>query len=649
MYRLKHMILPGMMALAFSGNAHTVLLSEDFNNDYTENFPLMFDLDHQPPIETFRTLFLDTEGVARPWWHLKDAAASKERFLASHSAYRTPAKSNDWVVSRPLDIPTEGFVLTFDAQSLQVRQGERLSDLWVYISETPITADNLPQEPTLHLEQVSEGRFPEEIENDFEHFSLNLDDYAGKRIWIAFANLNEDRDILAIDNVLVQRLDNAELTGEAPEYSVDTYKVAGQYAATTDITLKNWKLTFSDGVTTKELSGEELLPGTRCDYSFEAPVKADQALSWTVTFESEGEQPIVIGGNVNGLAFLPWHRVLLEEATGTWCGNCPLGMYTLEQMALDQEMKEYVVPVSVHIPGSGPVPDPMINENYAYMFGVSSAPALRIDRDTFVTYFSTTHDVNGIDLENPLSVAYAVKNRHNEVALMDLDLKGDFVIEGTDTLSINATVTLRPAMTLPSERLGVGFILVENNVGLDNSLFWMQENYTSGANIESRLDGLTELPKRISNWKFQDVARQVYGFRGNEEVVLPAELPVGVEQQATVNLVIPETYADTDDGKGGRVMTSESIVAANTVIIAYVLDLETGRVMNCASFPMSEQAEKRLTIARQVEIYKNSGVYEVSDVMPDEEMRYFNLQGMPVSNPEKGNIYILSNGKKIRF
>lgn len=638
-----------MLALAFSGNAHTVLLSEDFNDDYTENFPLMFDLDHQPPIETFRTLFLDTDGVARPWWHLKDAAASRERFLASHSAYRTPAQSNDWVVSRPIDIPTEGFVLTFDAQSLQVRQGERLSDLWVYISETPITAENLPQEPTLHLEQVSEGNFPDDIENDFEHFSIGLDDYIGKRIWIAFANLNEDRDILAIDNVLVQRLDNAELSGESPEYSVDSYTVKGQYAATTDVTLKNWKLTFTDGVTTKELSGDELLPGTRLDYSFEAPVNADETLSWTVTFEAEGEQPIVVTGSVNGLAFLPWHRVLLEEATGTWCGNCPLGMYALEQMVLDEEMQEYVVPVSIHIPGSGSVPDPMINETYAYMYAVTSAPALRIDRDSFVTYFSTVHDVNGIDTENPLSVAYAVKNRHNEVSLMDVDLKGDFVIEGTDTLSINATVTLRPAMTLPSERIGVGFILVENNVGLDNSIFWMQENYTSGNAFESRLDGLTELPDRIPSWKYQDVARQVYGFRGHEDVVLPAELPVGEEQQATVNLVIPETYADVDNGQGGRIMTSESIVAANTVIVAYVLDRETGRVMNCASFPMSEQAEDRLTIAQQTEIYKNNGVYEVSDPMPQEDVRYFNLQGIRIENPVKGNIYILSNGKKIRF
>ena len=94
----------------------------------------------------------------------------------------------------------------------------RLSDLWVFITDYQPSENRLPEEPTMHLEQVSEGKYQNLLEKDFTYYELSLDKYAGKTIYISFANLNTDKDILAIDNVLVQRLDKAELSASSKRY-----------------------------------------------------------------------------------------------------------------------------------------------------------------------------------------------------------------------------------------------------------------------------------------------------------------------------------------------------------------------------------------------------------------------------------------------
>ncbi len=60
------------------------------------------------------------------------------------------------------------------------------------------------------------AKYLSDNENDFQNYSINLDSYAGKTIYIYFANLNTDRDILLLDNILVQRLDKASVSLPLP-------------------------------------------------------------------------------------------------------------------------------------------------------------------------------------------------------------------------------------------------------------------------------------------------------------------------------------------------------------------------------------------------------------------------------------------------
>ena len=634
--------------LALSARAHSVAFSEDFNgNNWLESFTLL-ELDHKAPLANFNPLFQDGDGVSRPWWRLKDAQASDDGFIGSHSAYQGGGKSNDWLVTRAIEIPTEGYNLTFGAESYTMRQGDRLSDLWVFITEYQPTEGNLPSEPVLHIEKVSTGKYPDDIEKDFTDYEINLDSYAGKTIYISFANLNEDKDILCLDNILVQRLDPGALSASSSRYvEKGEFSVEATVSATTGSDLRNWKLLLEPGNGTEAVTvagGDSFGAGKTENYTAKVAIAADQTCNWTLTLTADNMQPVVVNGTVTGLAFIPWHNVLLEEATGIWCGNCPLGIYAIENMSSHPEMKDYVIPVALHVLQGGEYSDCLYSGDYAYQSGLSSAPTMRIDRSREVTMFSIANDGTPIDLNNTLSVAHKVKRAHEQTALFGIDVKGEFVTTGADTTAVKATVNLRPAMTLPGKNYKVGFILAENNVGLDSSPMLSQTNYFAGYDLESKLGGFTELPEHIPGWRYQDVARNVYDFHGHRDITLPETAEMDKELSYTVTLPIPDTRR-TLESNGKTIELAPSVVASNLVLVAFILDETDGfTAVNSAAFPMTEQAERKVTIAQLVEKVK-AGVGDIEADVSESEPVYYNLQGIRVDNPEKG-LFIKKQGQK---
>ena len=570
--------------------------------------------------------------------------------MCSHSGYNVQGggTSDDWLISRAVEIPTEGYTLTFGAQSFVMRTGERrLSDLWVFITDYQPTEGNMPTEPAMHLEQVSEGKYPDLLEKDFTSYELNLDAYAGKTIYISFANLNTDRDLLAIDNVLVQRLDNAELSAASRRYvEAGEFGVDAVFRNVSDQPLTNWVLEFDAGDGSQPVTegGEKLEPGVEMTHTFTTGIKADHTCNWTVTLKADGIKPIVSEGVTTGLSFMPWHNVLVEEATGMWCGNCPIGIYVLENMMEHPEMKEFTIPVSVHITQTGNASDDYLtNQDYSYMLGLKAAPSVRLDRGTRVLQFSLADDGLPIDFDNPRQIATLVKNTHDTPSLIGIDVKGSFYIEGTDTVAVKATVTLRPAMTLDGSRYRVGFILTENNVGLDSNRFWSQENYLSGAELVSDFGGFTTLPERIRNWRWMDVARGVYDFHGTDAITLPQTMKMDEELEFTVEIPIPDTYLEVENG-GKKSVMAPAVVASNLTLVAFVLDSSNNfHAENSAAYPMTEQADKRLTIA---ELAARNGIEDVVATPEDSTPEYFTLQGIKVNKPAPG-LYVVRRGGKV--
>ena len=618
----------------FSANAETVLLSQDFNGDYTKDFPHFLDHDGLDVNSAIASLFYSSTYQAyMPWWVAKDTRESTDSYMISHSYYTSPGQSSDWFVSRAIEVPTTGFVLSFDAKSYPIRNLANLSDLSLYVTETLIDPASLPTTPTKVWTAVPYGENPEVVEGDMVHYTLPLDDFAGKTIYLNFVNENYDKDILCLDNVKVARADVVNITlSEVDPYTADdTYEVT----ATIDVVgaegAKNATLLFdvngeivdfweignlSSGQTTSLTGVANIVKGEKNVITFR--FKADNQ-EWTQTAEA----------SITGLAFIPTHRLFVEETTSLHCGNCPIGMYTFEKMLEDPQFKDCFFPSSVHIAAMGY--DPMATDLYYSKLPDSSvAPLVYPERETVYDGFKAVDMI--YDPTNEETFAYRMARRIATPTYLDVDVAGKWLIyDEDDTTSVQCTATVRPAMTLHGANLRVAFILTENNVGLDGNIYWMQSNYLSGKQVEGNLGGWTQLSDPTMNLRFHDVARAISNYDGHPSS-LPADMEVGQDYTYEFTLKVPNTYSyDATYG-----LRSDVIHTHYCELTAIVIDGNTGLVVNAARVPLGEDADNRMALKDMP-----AGIDDISvDAAADAPARYYDLMGRPVSADHRGFVIV---------
>ena len=618
--------------------ADTFLLDETFDNgDYNKSFPYVYEGDGLEPNSAISSMFLSAStGTYQPWWILKDSDTSPNTFYGSHSYYAKPGQSNDWMISIPLEIPSAGFNLNFEAQSFTFGfDDSKLSDLALYITESELDPSNLPTTPTYIFENVPQGASTN-IDGEFTKYSFSLDEYAGKTIYINFANQNYDKEILCIDNVQVVRVDKGRMTVDSlDKYTTDdTYTVNATITTMSAEDLTNWKVVYNDGINIFTEEGSVLASGESREFAFTAPIELGTTSNFSITFTADDMPETIHNGSVSRISYFPFRKVLLEESTGSWCGYCPSAAYNVACMQADEEMSEYVVAVAVHTNGSPA--DQMVVDYYDSALGLQSAPTFVVNRKEDFS-MNGQHDTN-FDKTNPLSFAYIVSQMQKEPTTVEVELTGDWVIEGPDTTAINCHAIVKSAFPSKNHRYRLAFILTENNVYMPNNTNWNQANYYSGTTeIEGDMGGWTKLPKSVANVRYHDVARGIWDFNGIENS-LPETMAIDTEYSYDFTMEIPNTYLKASSGKVIR----PDIKREYCEIICAVIDTETGEVMNVDSYPMSDVAENRFSIQDLLNEY--NGIEDVSTNNPEEgDTTYFDLQGRKITNPESG-IYIKRTG-----
>lgn len=647
---MKKKLLVSCAALFFATTSfsQTILLEENFNNnDYDKSFPLVWDGDGLAPHSSIRDLFLSgATGSYQPWWILRDSNTSPNFYYGSHSMYSPAGESNDWMISVPVAIPETGFKLSFDAQSFCFNQDEsKLSSLWLYITET-MTSDpaDLPTVPVAVYENVPQGD-TDAVDNEFTRYVYNLDEYAGKTIYVCFVNKNYDKNILCLDNIRISRDEVGAMSVGAPQTVTDeTFAINVTVSAMTEKDLTNWSVTYTDGVNTFVENGDRLASFSSYDFTFDVPMSAGATLDYTLTLSADDMPDYEYKGKVSRYAFETFRKILIEEKTGTWCGWCPAGAYNIDCMLADEEMKEYVVPVAVHATATM---DPMVVDYYdsalSDLYGTSAPLFIANRKETY--QINSSYDTN-FDKDNTGSLAYAIRQLHKQATPAEVKVTGEYLIEGNDTTAIKARAVFRSALPVDKEKYTLSFILTENNVWMpaDAGAWWAQvNNYSSksgSANIEGTLGGWTYCNPSQVDVRYNDVARGIWDFYGIEDS-LPNEMVAGEEYEFEYTITIPDTYVTNANGKVMR----PAIKREYCELICFVVDIETGEVVNCDKFPMSEVAEERYTVADLVEEKGYTAVEDIEMNAADAQPAYYDLQGRKVVNPQSG-IYIRKVGGK---
>ena len=513
-----------------------------------------------------------------PWFPIREDEVAEEWSFASHSMYSPAGKSDDWLSTPQLFIPDDKCVLTFDSQSYRKAKQDRLkvmvlaTDNIYQLLSAEAVKEFRDKGDVVYDEVQSPGSSEEFLAGDWTHNTVSLSKYAGKNVYIAFINENNDQSAVFLDNVQVVHDTRFTAVFENPERVVaqDNIKISGSVGITSVAeTFHSIKLALKDAqgqqIDVIEQNALNLKNGDVYPFAFANPLPLQKGeenrFSVDVTL---GDETASATSSVKNLVFAPIQRVVLEEYTGSDCGNCPLGIRAIEN--LESYFPGLFIPITLRCYGGDYLGNGVTN--YAAFLGLQAAPTGMINRNGITSpmvsngsdyLFSGAGLFDSDGVEQLVWLDY-VQQEFTRGTDLNVDLSSNY---DADAKTFDATVSVTPALSLQSQDLRVFMVLTEDN------LETYQANYLASvvsANIGEWGKGGKYGQGTVYPYTAMDVARTCYGttFAGTNGL-LPSNLAAGQTYTANVqgalpaNVEVPENCKLTAmiiDGNSQRVVNS---------------------------------------------------------------------------------------------
>lgn len=543
-----------------------VLFEDDFSNGVTKF--LVLDNDKNTPSSASQQIGFTSSQYG--WMPVRSTSSSSNFAAASTSMYTPAGKSDDWMVIPLLNIPDQLCKLTFKSQSYRKSASDRLK---IYVWETnnyynALSSDiieKLRAEATLVYDELqTPGEEEETLEGDWRDNTVSLKSFAGKNIYIAFLNDNEDQSAVFVDDVKVLH----ELPFYVAITSESTVVAQTEVAIEGVIDVRDENKTYTDvqlslqnahGETVDEIteSGLSLKKGDIYDFSFikKLPLTVGLATDYTVLVKLNDDENSV-QKKVESLAFEPVKRIVLEEFTGTDCTNCPLGIEVINR--LQNYYGDLFIPLALHCYTGDPFSTGV--SSYASFLNLTAAPSGVIQRSGTISYpmvqLDGTYYVNAPEGEDALWM---------DIVADELNTPAAAEVTATATLKNNLyTVPVNVRYALSATDLNLKVLAVV----LENGLTSYQKNNYYGVSS----DALGEWGKGgkyatsvVSPYTFDHVVRGWDGttFTGTPEV-LPTEMDAGETYTCELCFDVPETVSKSE----------------NTEIVVMLFDGNTDKLIN---------------------------------------------------------------------
>ena len=559
------------------------LFFDDFNDPSVSIARyLLYEGDHNTPASVPASWEFDTDNT--PWnFTIRSTEETSDYCAASHSMYSPSGKSDDWMSLPQQYIENGDFYLSFDAQSFQFSKNDSLK---VYILEEDGGYVNFTQDlynkfktngKLVFKEKLTPGKSQDELEGDWTNFEIPLSDYAGKYIYIAFVNDNENQSAVFLDNVKIYYRGDFILSTTTAESVVDqqAIDVTAQVNVSGDKTYNDLTATVTSGdfTSTYTATGLNLTkdsPAYTIKFPEQMPLKVGEENSYTVTVNLDGTQ-LSRTSSVKDLAFQTTKRVLVEEATGQWCTNCPRGILALEN--LEQLFGDDVVSIGVHGTGNSGQ-DIFAYDSYCNSLGFTAFPSGVVNRidtlyqPTAVIYGETGSYYSFNSPSGNMTFLDIVQREFsmNPIAEADINVtKADYDTQ-KKTVTVDGGVNY--AVNLKNLNQNILFVIVEN--GLEG----VQQNncYTSTDPLMGRFGKGGELGQPNPTVTFNHVARRVLDeyYTG-----MAGLIPVNVTANSPVEFTLERTAPDN------------VVNWANAELVVAVLNNNTGQVVNVVKVPFT--------------------------------------------------------------
>ncbi|MDO4161079.1 MAG: hypothetical protein Q4D41_11535 [Prevotellaceae bacterium] len=311
-------------------------------------------------------------------------------------------------------------------------------------------------------------------------------------------------------------------------------------------------------------------------------------------------------------SYLPTHRAVMEEYTGTWCGYCPRGFVALEVM--NKLYPDNFIGISYHNE------DEMeIMSTSSYPSSVSGFPSAYLDRLYDVDpYYGFTSSEFGID-DAWLEVCESV------LAPADLVVTGQL---SDDEKYVNVNVATTFGAGLTNADYKIEFVLISDSL-YDAS--WGQSNYYAneayGTFPEEEFEQFTSGDSYVYGLKFNDVIIATSRLAG-ADAALPSTITGGtpIESTYTFDLsTVVSTY--------GNSLVQD---VKNLRVVALLIDNTTGAIANANKAKVTSSTA--------------TGISSVNtDTTAEGKVEFYDISGRKYNSAIKGlNIMKTADGKVVK-
>lgn len=621
------------------------LFSDDFNDPSNSMVSyLLYEGDHNTPSSAMQNLGFDADNS--PWiFVIREDESSSDYCAASTSMYNPSGKSDDWMAIPRLSIENADYYLSFDVQSYYKSKADRLK---VMVLEDDAVYSNFTTElyekfkangKVIYDEQLTPGESEEGLSGDWTHVEKSLSDYAGKNIYIAFVNENENQSMIFLDNLkvyykgdfnFVPNVESTQINKESTNVGVIVKVTSDKTYNAINATLTSedgsFKSTYTD-TPSKPITSEE-------NYSFTFPDK----MPLTVGAQNKYTISIDLGGTVysqtntiSNLAFETTKHVVIEESTGQQCKNCPQGILAMEN--LEKLYGEQIIPIAIHSSIIGT--DQFAYENYNTYFGITAQPMGLVNRiDTlYAPMYVDGSEQYHFDSPEGNNTFYDIAQREfADYAIADVSI--DKAVYDATNKNVQITGNVNYALNMNSLNHNIAFVVLEDGLSgpqlngfyvLDQAIFG---DFGKGGKYGSSVAVVT----------FNDVARKVPddNFAG-ESGIIPVSVTAGQPVSYNKIFSLPENVTNWDNAK----------------VVVMLLDANTERVLNAARLKLTAGTagiNDAVVSENGINISGENGLISVNGGN-DLNVTVYDVSGSVINNVNSatGAVKVSTSGKKGLF
>ena len=256
-------------------------------------------------------------------------------------------------------------------------------------------------------------------------------------------------------------------------------------------------------------------------------------------------------------------RIVMEEATGTWCGWCVRGIETIDR--LTKQYPDNFIAIGLHNR------DEMADfDNYGVI------------AKTFNSYPSCI--INRKEIMNPaLPLIKPLVDEMKDKAEAKVSATAVYAKRDYSAVTVN-TETLFGFSDSKTANFRLSYALVEDHVGP-----YVQNNFYSGTSVTADDEYMEEWTKKDAKVKieFNDVARGLYGGAEGVDGSLPTAIKEGEAYKYSYSFALPDNVANRN----------------NLRIVVMLVDNNTGEIVNACQ----TKIEYDKSVESQIFTLKNNG------------------------------------------